>query len=203
MKALKVMYLCVSFFALSTMITLDLYADGSNNRNSRSYTADASDQKAPIPQSMLPRREPLQSDTGDQDTSEMTISEVITDDSSFKTLAEALDDADLINRLSDSGPYTIFAPNDAAFAKLSPNALADMLKPENKAKLVSVLTYHIVPGKITADQLKSGKIKTVHGKPLNVQVKGNEILVNNAKVVQADVPAANGEIYTIDTVLSP
>jgi uncharacterized surface protein with fasciclin (FAS1) repeats len=123
---------------------------------------------------------------------------------SFKTLAAALTAAGLVDTLKGPGPFTVFAPTDAAFAKLPAGTVENLLKPENKAKLTAILTYHVVPGKVPASAVvgKMAEPKTVNGAMLKVNGT-NGVMVNNAKVVQADVMASNGVIHVIDTVLLP
>ncbi len=126
---------------------------------------------------------------------------------SFKTLVAAVKAAGLVDTLKGNGPFTVFAPTDAAFEKLEkskPGTIAMLLKPENKAKLVSILTYHVVPGKVmAADVVKLKKAKTVEGSNVKIKVKGKEVHINNAKVVKADIHASNGVIHVIDTVILP
>ena len=119
---------------------------------------------------------------------------------SFKTLATALQAAGLIDTLKGPGPFTVFAPTDAAFAKIPKADLDALLK--DKAKLTAVLTYHVVPGKGMAKDVKAGSVKTVQGGMLTLGTTGG-VTVNNAKVVQADVVASNGVIHVIDTVVLP
>jgi len=118
----------------------------------------------------------------------------------FKTLATALQAAGLIDTLKGQGPFTVFAPTDAAFAKV-PKADLDALLAD-KAKLTAVLTYHVVPGKVMAADVKAGKVKTVQGSELTLGTMGG-VTVDNAKVVQADVVASNGVIHVIDSVVIP
>ena len=118
----------------------------------------------------------------------------------FKTLATALQAAGLIDTLKGKGPFTVFAPTDAAFAKI-PKAQLDALLAD-KAKLTAVLTYHVVAGKVMAKDVKAGKAKTVQGSELTLSTTGG-VMVDNAKVVAADVAADNGVIHVIDTVLMP
>jgi uncharacterized surface protein with fasciclin (FAS1) repeats len=123
---------------------------------------------------------------------------------SFKTLAAALTAGDLIQTLKGKGPFTVFAPTDEAFAKLPAATLADLLKPENKAKLQAILTYHVVAGKVTASQVTGMKsAKTVNGASLKISVMNGGVMINNAKVVKADIETSNGVIHVIDTVLLP
>jgi uncharacterized surface protein with fasciclin (FAS1) repeats len=123
---------------------------------------------------------------------------------SFKTLAKALQAAGLVDTLKGSGPFTVFAPTDDAFAKLPAGTLEDLLKPENKQKLAQILTYHVVPGKVTAaDVTKLTSAKTVNGKAVTIAVSGGGVTVDNAKVVKTDVMASNGVIHVIDSVILP
>ena len=118
----------------------------------------------------------------------------------FNTLAAALTAAGLIDTLKGKGPFTVFAPTDAAFAKI-PKADLDALLAD-KAKLTSVLTYHLVPGKVMAADVKAGKVKTVQGSDLTVTTAGG-VMVNQAKVTSTDIVADNGVIHVIDTVVMP
>jgi uncharacterized surface protein with fasciclin (FAS1) repeats len=122
----------------------------------------------------------------------------------FNTLVAAVKAAGLVETLKGAGPFTVFAPTDDAFAKLPKGTVEDLLKPENKAKLTSILTYHVVPGKTMAAALAGKKmgVKTVQG--TEVAVDGTSgVMVGGAKVVTADVAASNGVIHIIDTVLMP
>jgi len=123
---------------------------------------------------------------------------------SFKTLVAAVKAADLVSTLKSKGPFTVFAPTDAAFAKLPAGTIASLLKPENKAKLVAILTYHVVPGKVMASDIagKSLKVASVQGSKISVEAHSG-VMVDKAKVVKADVEASNGVIHVIDTVIMP
>lgn len=122
----------------------------------------------------------------------------------FKTLAAALDAAGLIGTVKGSGPFTVFAPTDAAFAKLPAGTVENLLKPENKAQLTAILTYHVVAGKVmAADVVKLTEAKTVNGKMLKVKVNGGSVMINDAKVTSADIGATNGVIHVIDSVVLP
>lgn len=123
---------------------------------------------------------------------------------SFKTLATALKAAGLIDVLESEGPFTVFAPKDDAFAKLPDATIRDLLKPENKATLVAILTYHVVPGKVmAADVVKIKSAKTVNGKDVAVTVKDGGVMINDAAVIYTDIAASNGVIHVIDSVLLP
>jgi uncharacterized surface protein with fasciclin (FAS1) repeats len=122
----------------------------------------------------------------------------------FKTLAAALQAAGLIETLKGNGPFTVFAPTDEAFAKLPKGTVEDLLKPENKAKLTAVLTYHVVPGKVmAADVVKVTEARTVQGGSLKVKTSGGKVMIDNATVVKTDIAASNGVIHVIDTVVLP
>jgi len=118
----------------------------------------------------------------------------------FKTLAVALKAADLVNTLKGKGPYTVFAPTDEAFAKI-PKADLDALL-ANKEKLSAVLTYHVVPGKVMAKDVKAGDVATVNGKTIKITT-ANGVVVNTSKVTATDIDASNGVIHVIDSVLMP
>jgi len=122
---------------------------------------------------------------------------------SFKTLAAALTAGGLIATLKSEGPFTVFAPTDEAFAKLPAGTVEDLLKPENKAKLVAILTYHVVAGKVhAADVVKLKSAKTVNGKDVKIDASAG-VKINNATVTKADIETSNGVIHVIDTVLLP
>jgi len=118
----------------------------------------------------------------------------------FKTLATALGAADLVPTLKGKGPFTVFAPTDEAFAKIPKADLDALLK--DKKKLAAVLTYHVVPGKVMAANVKAGKVKTVQGTEITITTTGG-VMVNNAKVIKTDIVADNGVIHVIDTVIMP
>ena len=122
----------------------------------------------------------------------------------FKTLAAALDAARLVSTLKGDGPFTVFTPTDAAFAKLPAGTVENLLKPENRQQLVDILTYHVVPGKVMAsDVVGLDEAETVNGKTIDVQVDGNTVKVNDANVTATDVAASNGVIHVIDQVILP
>lgn len=123
---------------------------------------------------------------------------------SFKTLVAALKAAGLVDTLKGKGPFTVFAPTDDAFAKLPAGTVDDLLKPENKQKLIAILTYHVVPGKVTAAQaMKLNSAKTVNGQSLHINAQGGTVMIDDATVTKADIMCSNGVIHVIDTVLMP
>jgi uncharacterized surface protein with fasciclin (FAS1) repeats len=122
----------------------------------------------------------------------------------FNTLVTAVQAAGLEDALKGPGPLTVFAPTDAAFAKLPAGTVESLLKPENKAKLTAILTYHVVPGAVKAKQVtKLNEAKTVNGAMVKVSTKGGKVMINDANVVKADIPASNGVIHVIDKVILP
>ena len=122
----------------------------------------------------------------------------------FKTLAAALEAGGLVDTLKGDGPFTVFAPTDAAFAKLPKGTVEELLKPENKEKLVGILKYHVVPAKATAaDVAGMSSAKTVNGKDVALKAADGKVMVNDATVTKADIEASNGVIHVIDTVLLP
>ncbi|MCF7370629.1 MULTISPECIES: fasciclin domain-containing protein [Vibrio] len=132
------------------------------------------------------------------------IVDVATENGSFNTLVAAVKAADLVDTLKGEGPFTVFAPTDDAFAKLPDGTIDMLLMPENKDKLVSILTYHVVPGKVmAADVVKLDKATTVQGQDVMIKTMGDKVMVNDANVMATDVKAKNGVIHVIDTVIMP
>jgi uncharacterized surface protein with fasciclin (FAS1) repeats len=123
------------------------------------------------------------------------------DNGSFKTLAAALQQAGLVDTLKGHGPFTVFAPTDAAFAKI-PKAQLDALLAD-KSKLTKVLTYHVLPGTVMAKDVRPGMVRTVEGSAMTVRTDGGKVMVDNATVTATDVTADNGVIHVIDTVILP
>lgn len=123
---------------------------------------------------------------------------------SFKTLATALTKAGLVDALKGTGPFTVFAPTDEAFAKLPKGTLEDLLKPENKGRLTAILTYHVVSGRVPAEKaLKLTNAKTLNGQQMDLVVKGGSLTIDSAKVVKTDIECSNGVIHIIDSVILP
>lgn len=121
----------------------------------------------------------------------------------FKTLAAALEAADLVEVLKGEGPFTVFAPTDEAFAALPQGTVENLLKPENKEMLIGILTYHVLPTKLKSKDVSSGKAKTVNGQSVTVEVTDSGVTVNNSNVIKTDIKASNGVIHVIDKVLLP
>jgi len=135
-----------------------------------------------------------------QSSSQKDIVDTAVTAGSFNTLATALQEADLIATLKGDGPFTVFAPTDAAFAKVPQDQLNALLA--DKAMLIKVLTYHVVPGKIMAADVTAGQVTTVEGQALTITTD-NGVMVNNANVIKTDIVASNGVIHVIDTVVLP
>ena len=122
---------------------------------------------------------------------------------SFQTLVAAVKAAGLVDTLKAEGPYTVFAPTDEAFAKLPEGTVASLLKPENKQKLTEILTYHVIPAKVMAKDVKKGQVKTVNGKKATINVTQKGVSIDKANVVKTDIEASNGVIHVIDHVILP
>ena len=122
----------------------------------------------------------------------------------FNTLVAAVKAGGLVGTLKSEGPFTVFAPTDEAFGKLPHGTLEDLLKPQNKHKLVSILTYHVVPGKVMAvDVVNLSHAKTVNGQSLSIKTYGGTVKVDNANVIKTDIECSNGVIHVIDAVVLP
>jgi len=138
------------------------------------------------------------------DSKKVDVVQTAVDAGSFKTLVSAVKAAGLVETLQGSGPFTVFAPTDEAFAKLPAGTVENLLKPENKSKLVAVLTYHVIPGKVMSNDIAGKKttVKSVEGSEIKVDATSG-VKVDNAKVVKPDIEASNGVIHVIDTVIMP
>lgn len=121
----------------------------------------------------------------------------------FNTLVAAVKAAGLVETLQGEGPFTVFAPTDAAFAALPAGTVENLLKPENKDQLVAVLTYHVIAAKVMAKDVKTGEVATVNGKKVSLKAEGGTVTIDGAKVVAADVKTSNGVIHVIDAVILP
>jgi len=145
---------------------------------------------------------PTAAQTDTETMNSNTIVDVASNAGDFTTLVAAVKAAGLAETLSGEGPYTVFAPTDAAFAKLPAGTVEGLLK--DKEKLTQILTYHVVPGKVLASEVVGlPSAKTVQGGELTITTEGDTVMVNNAKVIKTDIEASNGVIHVIDTVLMP
>jgi uncharacterized surface protein with fasciclin (FAS1) repeats len=146
----------------------------------------------------------LQSIAGEKkEAKSQTIVEIAAGNSDFSTLVAAVKAAGLAETLSGTGPFTVFAPTNAAFEKLPKGTVESLLKPEAKEKLTGILTYHVVSGNVLAKDVKPGKVKTVNGAELTIEVKDGVVTVDGAKVVTTDITGSNGVIHVIDSVVLP
>jgi uncharacterized surface protein with fasciclin (FAS1) repeats len=128
---------------------------------------------------------------------------VASEDADFTTLVSALRAADLVTVLQGKGPFTVFAPNNTAFANLPPGTLEDLMKPENKTKLANILKNHVVAEKITASEVKDGRLKMLNGDKVEIAVENGRVGFGGAKVLRSDLLASNGVIHVIDSVVMP
>jgi uncharacterized surface protein with fasciclin (FAS1) repeats len=169
-------------------------------------SACATDSESPAaedtPDAMEQTQDPAADETPSGSEEPGTIVDVASGNEDFSTLVAAVGAADLVETLSGEGPFTVFAPTDAAFEALPEGVLDALLLEENKDTLVKILTYHVVAGEVTSDQLTAGDVPTVEGQTVAVTTDGG-VQVNGANVVAADVEASNGVIHVIDTVLLP
>jgi len=133
------------------------------------------------------------------------IKDVVAANPSLSTLTNLLDETDLDGKLDDSGPYTLFAPSNQAFAALPELTRQRLLKPQNRQLLRQVLAYHVIPGNLSVNQIQPGEVQTLGNNPVNVQVDqaNNQVRVNDARVIQADIQASNGVIHIVDRVILP
>lgn len=152
-----------------------------------------------IASSFVPKTRSIHETEVDADIVELAMSQDF-----LSTLVAAVKAGDLVETLKGDGPFTVFAPTNDAFAKLPAGTVENLLKPENKAQLVKILTYHVVPGKVMAADLKNGQMpKTVEGSSIKVTLMDGKAMINNATVTKADVEAENGVVHVIDTVIMP
>ncbi|MGJ8632574.1 MAG: fasciclin domain-containing protein [Luteolibacter sp.] len=131
------------------------------------------------------------------------IVEIASEADDFSTLVAAVKAAGLAETLSGEGPFTVFAPTNAAFEALPEGTVAELLKPENKDKLVAILTYHVVPGKVMAADVKPMEVGTVNGSEATITVEGETVMIDDAKVIKTDIEGSNGVIHAIDKVIMP
>ncbi|MFN5960853.1 MAG: fasciclin domain-containing protein [Verrucomicrobiota bacterium] len=140
--------------------------------------------------------------TAEDKAATQTVVEIAAGNKDFSTLVAAVKAAGLAETLSGKGPFTVFAPTNDAFAKLPKGTVEELLKPENKAKLAGILTYHVVAGKVLAKDVKAGDVKTVNGASAKIATEGG-VTIAGAKVVKTDIVGSNGVIHVIDSVILP
>ncbi len=196
-----------SFIALSSSLIL---------ASAQLFTAQASTpEKAPLisqeaasPAPAAPEQAPApaESPAAETSTESTEVGDIIalaSENENLTTLVEAITAAELVETLQGEGPFTVFAPTNEAFAALPPEDLENLLQPENKDKLIQVLTYHVIPQALPSTELESGDLETVEGSQVTVTVEGETVKVGEATVTQADITASNGVIHLIDQVLMP
>ena len=141
-----------------------------------------------------------------EDMKEKDIVDIAAGDQRFSTLVTALKSAGLVDTLKGKGPFTVFAPTNEAFAKLPAGTVEELLKPENKEKLVDILSYHVIPGKVLAEDAKKLDGKEVvmsNGKKAKIEIKNGDLYIDGAKVIVTDIMTKNGVIHVIDAVMLP
>ncbi|HIK27025.1 MAG: fasciclin domain-containing protein [Oscillatoriaceae bacterium SKW80] len=181
-------------------------ADATKTEATKTDSTSAEATKTDATKTEATKTESTTTDSSKTDTSGAgSVVDVATTAGNFKKLTQALEAAGLVETLKGEGPFTVFAPTDEAFAALPPGTLEDLLKPENKSKLIKVLTYHVVPKELTSKSITSGEEKTVEGGSLKLEVDSanNTVKVNDAKVTKADIKASNGVIHVVDKVILP
>ncbi|MHC0061864.1 fasciclin domain-containing protein [Nostoc sp. UIC 10890] len=176
--------------------------------NEPPYNRGGATPSEPTPRTPRPGTQPTTPTTppvpGASDNQGKNLLALAESNASFTTLTKALKAAGLTGALQGTDNLTIFAPTDAAFAKLPPDALQELLKPDNKEVLLKILTYHVVSGKVLSTDLKSGEVKSLEGGAINVKVDpATGVTVNDARVTQADITGSNGVIHAIDQVILP
>ena len=182
----------LALIAIVPAIALGVAACG-NEDESTGNGAATSQQQTPNPE---------QTPSAQQKT--QNIVALAQDTPNLSTLVSAVSTAELAQTLQGTGPFTVFAPTNAAFEELGSDQVQSLLEPESRQQLTSILTYHVVPGQLTASDLSDGqKLETVAGETLTVKIDGDEVMVGDASVVQPDVEASNGVVHVIDTVLTP
>jgi uncharacterized surface protein with fasciclin (FAS1) repeats len=183
-------------FALAAAAALGLAACGSDGDTTPASTSAAA------PSTSAASSSPAASASGSASTAGGTVVGVASGNPDFSTLVAAVKGAGLVETLDGSGPFTVFAPTNAAFSALPAGVLDKLLLPENKATLTKILTYHVLPAEVKAADVKAGDVTTVEGSPLAVTTSGG-VQVGGAKVTATDVDASNGVIHVIDKVLVP
>ena len=183
---MKLKYAGIALASAGLLFAAGCSSDSTDETDTAAATAEAS------PSAM----ESESSDAG-------TIVDVAVGNDDFSTLVAAVQAADLQDTLSADGPYTVFAPTNAAFEALPDGVLDKLLEPENKDTLKEIMTYHVVSGEVTSDMIEPGDVETVEGSTVTITTDGGEVMVNEAKVETADVDASNGVIHSIDAVLLP
>ena len=204
---MKMTFVKFSTRTLATVFVASSLAFGSTSCANNTDTATTDTAATEVPATDAATTAPAMNSGGDMgadDTSGKNLAENATAVPQMSTLTTALTAAGLADKATSGGPYTVFAPTNEAFDALPAGALDGLLKPENKAKLAGILTYHVVPGSVMAADLKDGQeLTTVDGKKLKVSISGSTVMVNGATVIKADVKSSNGVTHVINQVLMP
>lgn len=140
---------------------------------------------------------------GESEKTEKNIVEILVAPPTFQTLTAAVEAAGLLDTLVGEGPFTVFAPTDEAFAALPEGTVEELLKPENRDTLVSILTYHVVAGKVTSADVAPGDVQTVNGASARISVENGHVAIDNARIIATDLAGVNGVIHVIDAVILP
>jgi uncharacterized surface protein with fasciclin (FAS1) repeats len=192
--------LLISAAGLGVFVTLS----ACNQPQSTSEVAPAPDAaESPMAESPATTEAPSTAQSPLGATADETVAEVINGNESFSILEEAITEAGLEATLSQPGPYTIFAPTDAAFEALPTETLQALQRPENRDKLQQILSYHVVPSAITSAEITPGEVETVAGAPVNIATDAGQVKVEGATVTEPDIQASNGVVHAIDQVLLP
>ncbi len=185
-------FVCVAI-AGALFIPIQGYAGG--YYNAKTVSSEIAMEESTLKELVTPEKE--------TPPEELSLIENVSKNETLTILSKALQAADLSNVLKGNGPFTLIAPTDFAFNQLPPGTLQNLLKPENKGQLAKILTYHIIPGRKSLAGLKTGKLKTLNGKELDVKVEKNHVSINGVTVSQPEVVGLNGTIIILDQVLLP
>ena len=185
--------------ATSALVALPVLAQNMPTSSEQTQPPSTQTQPQVEPKPMTPSASPRRNST----MTGRSIVDIAASNKSFKILTAALQATGLDKTLASGGPYTVFAPTDEAFAALPKGTVEELLKPENKETLIKILTYHVLAGEQTSQKLKDGQAKTLEGAPVEVKVSPRGVMVNDAKVVKADIRASNGVIHVINKVIMP
>lgn len=186
MKKLKLLSLAAAFATAGILMA----CDASTTSTAESTEEDTTYEEIEIEESSMEAEE--------------TVVDIAVGSSDHTTLVAALSAANLVETLNGNGPFTVFAPTNAAFEKLPAGTVDNLVKPENKEKLSGILTYHVVSGNVKASDLSDGQVvKTINGQELKVTIKDGTVMINGAKVTAADLKGSNGVVHVVDSVLMP
>jgi uncharacterized surface protein with fasciclin (FAS1) repeats len=196
----------LAFFAVGVLM-LPLFAACGNNRVAEAPGNQAPTEAVPPAKDVSDAVKTPAAPAANTNTTSgnNNLAEVVAANPSLSTLKNLLDETDLKDKLDKEVPYTVFAPSDQAFAAIPEATREKLLQPKNRDTLKQVLSYHVVPGNLTANQLQPGKLQTLDNNPVNIQIDktANEVRINDAKVIQPDIQATNGVVHVVDKVILP